>query len=230
MKQYNYLIPIILMLVLGLVVFFFVLTGRITFAHNEKTNYSFRNRFPHELFYQKNVEIVSYFRIFLIFLAGLCIAIPIFFATSFTGPSNLAFSFLVAFFFVAGSVVDFILFFLQPKHLKQFQFYATLAFAFMMIANGTLGTLLLSSLFTHFSYKIIAGVALVLAIFNLLMALNPKLKKWDRLEQSKNPDGTISYVRPQISPLAFSLWLNFLTLVLANILLLTTVLLIALNF
>ena len=98
------------------------------------------------------------------------------------------------------------------------------------MANGMIGVFFLTSLFIHVAYKVLAGFAFTLMAFNLLMALNPKLTKWDHLEESKNKDGTVSYVRPKISPLAFSLWLNFLTLIGGELILLISLLLNSLGY
>lgn len=230
MVQYNYLIPLILIIVLFLTIILFVVTGRTTYFANEKTRFSFRNRFPFELNYQRNVVIVSYFRIFLIFLFALCVAFPILFATSFRGASNIAYATIIAFFFIASALVDLILFFIRPTYLKQFKVYSTLAITLTMMAEGMVGVFFLTSVYSHVAYKVMAGIAFALMLLNLIMAINPKLSRWDRLEESKNKDGTINYVRPKISPLAFSLWLNFLTLVSGEFILLISLLLSALNY
>lgn len=230
MIQYNYLIPLILMIVLLLAVILFIVTGRTTYYANEKTRFSFKNRFPFELNYQKNVVVVSYFRLFLIFLFALCAGFPILFAISFRGASNIAYATVIAFFFIATALVDLILFFLRPTYLKQFKIYSTLAIALAMMANGMIGVFLFTSIYEHVAYKVLGGIAFALLAFNLLMAINPKLSRWDRLEEIKNKDGTMNYVRPKISPLAFSLWLNFLTLILGNLILLITLLLTGLGY
>lgn len=230
MNTINYLVPLILIIVLFLSLILFVVTGRLTYFANEKTRFSFRNRFPFELNYQRNINIVSYFRLFLIFLFALCVGFPLLFATSFSGASNIAYATIIAFFFIASAIVDLVLFFLRPTYLKQFKIYSTLSFAFIAMANGMVGVFLLTSLFIHVAYKVLAGLAFTLMAFNLLMALNPKLSRWDHLEESKNKDGTISYVRPKISPLAFSLWLNFLTLICGELILLISLLLNSLGY
>lgn len=230
MIKYNYLIPLILIVVLLLAIILFVIVGRTTYYANEKTRFSFRNRFPFELNYQRNVVIVSYFRLFLIFLFALCVGFPILFAVSFQGASNIAYATVIAFFFIASALVDFILFFLRPTYLKQFKVYSTLAITLTMMAEGMVGVFFFTSVYSHIAYKVMGGIAFALMAFNLLMAVNPKLSHWDRLEESKNKDGTVNYVRPKISPLAFSLWLNFLTLVSGEFILLISLLLSALNY
>lgn len=230
MIQYSYLIPLILMIVLLLAVILFIITGRTTYYANEKTRFSFKNRFPFEMNYQRNVVVVSYFRLFLIFLFALCVGFPILFATSFRGASNIAYATVIAFFFIATALVDLILFFLRPTYLKQFKIYSTLAIALAMMASGMMGVFLFTSVYEHVAYKILGGIAFALLAFNLIMAVNPKLSHWDRLEEIKNKDGTMNYVRPKISPLAFSLWLNFLTLILGNLILLISLLLTGLGY
>lgn len=230
MVQYNYLIPLILIIVLFLTVILFVITGRTTYYANEKTRFSFRNRFPFELNYQRNITIVSYFRLFLIFLFALCVGFPILFATSFRGASNIAYATVIAFFFIAGALVDLILFFVRPTFLKQFKIYSTLAIVLALMANGMVGIFFLTSVYEHVAFKVIAGISFALMAFNFVLAINPKLSRWDRLEESKNNDGTVNYVRPKISPLAFSLWLNFLTLISGNMLLLISLLLTSLGY
>lgn len=226
----NYLIPLILIVVLFITLVLFVVTGRMTYYANEKTHFSFRNRFPFEMNFQRNVVVVSYFRIILIFLFALCVGFPILFITSFEGASNIAYASVIALFFIATALVDLILFFIRPTYLKQFKIYSTLAIALAMMANGMIGVFLFTSIFIHVAFKVLGGIAFALLAFNLLMAVNPKLSHWDRLEESKNKDGTINYVRPKISPLAFSLWLNFLTLILGNFILLISLLLTSLGY
>lgn len=230
MVKYHYLIPLILIVVLLLTVVLFIVIGRATYYANEKTRFSFRNRFPFELNYQKNIAIVSYFRLFLIFIFALCVGFPILYATSFTGASNIAYASVIAIFFVAAAITSLILFFVRPTYLKLFKIYSTLSIVLTMMANGMVGVFSLTSVYFHFAYKIIAGFAFLLMAINLALAINPKLSKWDRLEEIKNKDGTMNYVRPKISPLAFSLWINYLTLVSGNMLLLISLLLTALNY
>lgn len=226
----SYLVPLISIIVLLLVIILFVITGRVTYYANEKMSFSFRNRFPFELNYQKNITIVSYFRLFLIFLFALCVGFPILYATSFSGVSNIAYASVIAIFFIASAITSLVLFFIRPTHLKQFKLYSTLSIVMTMMANGMVGVFSLTSVYFHFAYKIIAGFAFLLTAVSLALAINPKLNKWDRLEEVKNKDGTMNYVRPKISPLAFSLWINYLTLVSGNMLLLISLLLTALNY
>ena len=230
MIKYNYLIPLILIVVLLLIVVLFIVTGRTTYYANEKSRFSFKNRFPFELNYQKNITIVSYFRLFLIFLFALCVGFPILYATSFVGASNIAYASVIAIFFVASAITSLILFFIRPTHLKLFKIYSTLSIVLTMMANGMVGVFSFTSIYYHFAFKIVGGFAFFLMAISLALAINPKLSKWDRLEESKNNDGTVNYVRPKISPLAFSLWINYLTLVSGNMLLLISLLLTALNY
>ncbi len=226
----SYLIPTIILVAIAIIFILFILFGRSTYFINEKQTFSFRNRFPFELNYQKNVTVVSYFRLFLIFMFALLVASPLVFSTSFTGASNIAYAVIIAFLLIANALVDLILFFIRPNLLKQFKLYSTLAIAFTLFTSGMLGVFYLTNVFNHFSYKILAGLCFLITAFNFLLAVNPKLKEWDKLIENKNDDGTISYVRPKISPLAFSLWLNFLSLVLLNVIVLISLILLSINF
>lgn len=60
-------------------------------------------------------------------------------------------------------------------------------------------------------------VSAIIALSVILISINPKLKDWARLEAHKNEDGTTSFIRPKVFPLAFSEWLVVLLFVLANI-------------
>lgn len=53
---------------------------------------------------------------------------------------------------------------------------------------------------------ICASVACLMAILQLILIFNPKLKDWSKLEQKSNDDGTIVYVRPKWFALAYSEW------------------------
>lgn len=226
MISYNYLLPLLFLIVLIILVALFILLGRLTYRVNEKTNFSFRNRFPFELYYQRNVSVVSYFRLVLIILVGFLIAINALFISSFReGANNIAYATFISVFYTLASVCALVLFLVRPNFLKQFKLYVILLFAFLMMANAMLAIISLTDVFMHFSHKIIAGFAFVLVAIDFALAINPKLKRWDRLDEVNNQNGTVSYVRPKISPLAFSLWLNYLTLVIGESLLLVTMIL-----
>lgn len=60
-------------------------------------------------------------------------------------------------------------------------------------------------------------LAALLAIFDILIVFNPKLSNWAKLEQIQNQDGTVSYDRPKIFPLALSEWLMILSLFLSEL-------------
>ena len=61
---------------------------------------------------------------------------------------------------------------------------------------------------------ICAGFSGVFAILELLIAFNPKLKKWSKLEHVSGKEN--EYVRPKKFPLAYSEWGTFLILFLSE--------------
>lgn len=205
--------------------------AKTTYYASQKEHFYFRNHFPFELYHQKKLNIGSYFRIVLIaLLAVLLVGMCLFISSFRNSLNNLAYAIAIAIFFILGFFVATILFILRPNYLKQFKIYATLFFLFSSMSSGMVGIISLTSIFSHFAYKIIGGFAFALMAVNIVLMLNPKLKQWDRLDKVINADNTITYVRPKISPLAYSLWIGFITLISSEILCLLIMLISSFNY
>lgn len=81
-----------------------------------------------------------------------------------------------------------------------------------------LSFLALRDLFSLWEAPIVFAVLLfVLGIASLLPLCNPKLKRWYELEASSNPDGSVSYRRPNVFPLALSEWILLFLLALSSL-------------
>ncbi|MCQ2794569.1 MAG: hypothetical protein MJ207_04415 [Bacilli bacterium] len=230
MANFHFSLPLAFIFLLLFAVGLVVLSAKSTFRLNG-LKFSFRRYFPFELYYQKTLRQSSFFRIFLLILFGLSLAIVILFVVTFRKEiTNLVFAITVGIFFILGLISTLIIFMLKPNFLSQFKLYVILNFAFVLMSNGTLGILSLSSLYTHIAFKVIGAFALFFAGLTAILMLNPKLKDWARLDKKTNQDGTVSHVRPVVSPLAYSLWLNSVLLMLGELLILISMLLSSLNY
>lgn len=231
MTNFPFAVPLVFIFVIVLLVVLFVFTAKITYHTNEKQTFYFRNHFPYELYYQKRLNISSYCRLVLIILFAVLLAGICLFITTFRGASaNLAYALVIGIFFILAYIVGLVLFMLRVNYLSQFKLYATLFFLFTSMSAGMVGIVSLTSIFAHFAYKVIGGFSFALMALNIILMLNPKLKKWDRLDKITNKDGTITYVRPKISPLAYSLWISMLSLIACEILCLIMMLISSLGY
>lgn len=230
MINYPFALPLALIFGLIALLILVVVSVKTTFRLQYKEKFSFRNRFPFEAYYQREQRIASYFRLALMLLLGLSLAVIVIFAIAFRSEvSNLVYAIAIGVFYILALVSSLVTFMLKPNYLSQFKIYVILSFAFALMAHAMLGILLVTNVFEHLAYKIVAGFAFALAVAVIVMMVNPKLKNWAKLNINKNADGTVSYERPKISPLAFSLWLNFLGLTLGELLMLVVLLLNALG-
>lgn len=231
MVSYSYILPLCFLIFLIFFLITFLIFAKATYKTTTGETYMFRRYFPFELFHQNKINIVSYVRLMLILFFAIMLASVVIFVTAFRNEtSNLFYAIALGIFYVVAMLVSLVTFILKPNYLKQFILYCTLVFVLNLMSNATLGIICFTGIFTHVAYKIIGGFAFALSGFNLILTINPKLRNWSKLETQKNQDGTLSYIRPKISPLAFSLWLSYATLIAGVVLILIVLLLGSFNF
>lgn len=228
MNKYSYFVPLFLLVGLIVLLFFFIVFIKNSFYLANKEKYSFMNRFPFESIYQKNNRLRSIYFVVLSFLMLLCVAINVLYIFMFTQhASSLGYAIFIALLFILNVVCSLAVFVVTPKNYRLFKTYSVLAIVFGILSNCTLGIFSVSGVFDHYSFKIIGGLAFVISATNIVLAFNPKLKDWEKLTEDTNSDGTIIYVRPKISPLAFTLWLNNLLLIIGEVLIIISMFLVS---
>lgn len=213
-------LPIIFLSVLVTLTFLFIVFARTTYRTNELKKLSFKNRFPFEIYYQKNIEITSYFRLILILLFIYLIVIPIFFAVQFTGAANIAYASMIALFFALADICGAALFLVRATYVKQFKILVTLFLSFTLIANVMVGIFSFSNVFDHIAHKLFGGVAIFFGLAIAALAVNPKIRDWAKLESKDDANGSLIYDRPKVSYFVITLWITYLILILGESLLL----------
>lgn len=66
-------------------------------------------------------------------------------------------------------------------------------------------------------------IALLIGIALIAFVANPKMKKWNKLEEKKSADGTISYDRPKWVILAYTEWIYLVAIFIDALLLVTII-------
>jgi len=227
MNNFSYLVPLLLFVGLVILVTLLIVFIRNSYYLSNKVKYSFLNRFPFESIYQKRNGIYGIQLGLLIGISALLVTINGLYASTFSkAGSTLAYAISIGVIFSLNIVAAVLCFFVTPNNLKNFKLYSMLSIVLGILDNAMLGIFSMSGVYDHpYAFKIVGAFAFILMLANVILAFNPKLKDWDKLTEDKNMDGSITYVRPKISPLAMSLWFNFLTIVLGESLILINMLL-----
>lgn len=184
-------------------------------------SYSFRNYFPFELF--KNLPYP--YLVTLRALEGLALLsgmLPAAYAlTLFAkgGSSETTYlvavalaSFLPAISFLFLTIID-------VSFPKQHLFLFFVFGAGELLKKGMLGFYLVSA-YKNWNDSSILAMAIILFVAmvpDLVMLVNPALKRWDRLVKTAEKDGTVSYSRPKRFVLAYSEWMGLLVSSLGDI-------------
>lgn len=117
-------------------------------------------------------------------------------------------------------VTEILLVLITPSNEKpHFALYlvASLLSSLAYVMEG-LSFLALRDLFSFSEALIVMAVLFfTLGILSLLPLTNPRLKRWYELEVSSNPDGTVSYHRPKVFPLALSEWILLFLFALSSV-------------
>lgn len=205
-------------------IIFYFSSGTFIFYNSNKTKFSFTKNFPYEFFEnnlsKKNVitktSLICFacasFAPFLSILpkcsmfgdlCGLVIIVSII-------------SIITGIFFVIISLVP-------VRFASQHILFSTIYLTLMIIFSGCISIIsFIIGVNMEATIKIpqiiYGSISALLAICMLLTILNPKLKKWEKLDCIKQDDGTITYQRPKWFPLAYSEWIaviiNSLSLIL----------------
>lgn len=215
--------------VIFLIIYILVFLGLAVFRFiNDKNakddNFSFLRNFPSEMIaYHPSSEKI--YRIILYVFAGFCFSPVLVVVPLIKEFGDLAW---IAIFagcvFGLEGIVFAGLHLFEPKYIKTHSLLATIfiVLGFFSSALTALYSFLSYNVYARFNegsiLSIICGVfAIIFALTELIIAVNPKLKDWIKLNKITNNDGSISYSRPKIVSLAFSEWLTALILFLSEI-------------
>lgn len=193
------------------------------FKKTRREDYSFRSYFPYEFFKGVDGAELVLLRVMegVSLLSGL---LPVVFALiyllpKFTSLSLYIVALTLAYLVPAASYVSLTI--VPASFPKQ---HLTLFFVFAageILRTCMSGFLLLNfygSLRNGSSLLVIAIALFVLALGIVCLVINPKLKRWDRMDNVANPDGTSSFIRPKWFVLAYSEWAIFAIGILSGVL------------
>ena len=211
------MIDINLIWILSVVIFLLsflgvILTAKIFTKPFDGIDFSFLRVFPSEVIQNTDKQSIIYklcLYIFSFICFSPCFVIignnfsPLFLLVSILfGMSGISFLFLNVF---------------GPSHVKVhlilFVLFACLTFLSCLTACFAI-LLLKDNPNADSNYAVVIAKAIcvaIVSIFELILMLNPKLKKWAQLDKISGSEST--YVRPKKFPLAYSEWATFLLLV-----------------
>jgi len=182
----------------------FVALSIVKYQEREGKSYLMRNHFPYELnengAFSKNIA------------ANLCLIISLLaFAVCYILALFYRYDNYFILIFVTGILSLFVpiaLVFTPLSNGKIHLIFVTISFLLVLLSNAFIGieAIRIFNLSTKTIALISAIFAFIFAFVTFILAINPKLSKWAQLDVSKNDDGTVTYVRPNIFPLAYSEW------------------------
>jgi hypothetical protein len=193
-----------------------LLSGRAAYRMEEKANYKFSNHFPYELLNAFGTKYAALGRILVIMTT---LGILLFGYFGFAFPNLYQAIFVMVGFTLCGSLLA-TLFMTDMRYAKLHLLLASLYFVMVVFTAVAVCYFVITSPYTVY-HQALAYIAGVVAVVEIVIALNPRLKRWETLEAVTQEDGTVSYERPQRFVLAYSEWLTtgLLLLLIASILL-----------
>ena len=193
------------------IIFFglFLYLSSINYKKRFSNKYNIKNMFPYEFNFESSFKDNLYGNIALIISA---LTSLLFFVFACRGTTNGAVIFLLISGALASALYPFVAF-VNVKYLK-------LHLAVDIIYFLAVFMTLCSSGIVAFAYYrawddldpvclTFFIIAMVFALVFFVILLNPRLTTWAKLNEEKQPDGTVIYVRPKYFPLAFTEWLAF---------------------
>lgn len=186
--------------------------------------YSFLRNFPYEVLTMHKDKSKIY-KVLLFIFSGLCFA-PIFVIVPLIGEfGELAWiAILNACLYGMSGIMIASIHLFEAKFIKTHTLLVTImiALAFLSSSISALFSMLTFNVYNRFNEGSPLAIGcfaifVLAALFDLFIAFNPKLKDWTKLEKITNKDGSISYDRPKIFPLAFSEWLIIFSIFLSEV-------------
>ena len=183
-----------------------------TLFHKE---FSLLRNFPFE-FGRMNEDAYRIFKPFMFVLTGLAFS-PLFVIVPLSKDfGDLAFlTIFITSVFGLSAIVNSLLFFFDARYTKTHLLLVTIAICLTLLANA-LATLLSVLVFkvyldmseNHISSLVLAIISGLIVVIMLLIAFNPKLANWAKLQSVENDSGEKTYSRGKIFVLAFIEWLT----------------------
>lgn len=202
----------------ALIIFRFMLS-------TDKIEYSYKRNFPCEILTSES-RMSNVYKVFLFIFAGLSFT-PLFCVLPTIAEfGNIAWiAIVVSILYGLCGVFISALHIFEAKFIKVHSIIVTITTALSFLTSA------MSALFAFLSFQVnnrfnmgrpselvFMGIFIMIALFILILAVNPKLKDWTKLEKVKLPDGTIGYDRPKVFILALSEWLIILSTIVSEIL------------
>ncbi|MCH3976140.1 MAG: hypothetical protein LKF69_02415 [Bacilli bacterium] len=215
MSDLVFIVPVVILVAFAVE----IIVGLYSYQMNQQRHYSFWNELPFELaqganksFLPLHYSAVGVFTILWIFY-------PIFLFYGQMTDYYYVLTFMAS--WVVTGVAMAAVFILTYVNIKRHLFFLSILFVTTML-NSAMAAILFFR-FPYFAYHpIILSTLLALpAIAALLLAINPKMKKWPIMDKITRQDGTIEILRPRHFFLAYTEWsliaLNFILLILISI-------------
>ena len=185
----------------------FVLLGRSAFKQQEKTDYRFSNRFPFELLNAFPVPFALLAK-FLVIAGAFGFILFGFFGFSFP---NLYQAIFVMVGYLLSGILWITLLITDMRYVKLHLLSASLYFVMVAFTCAAVAYFAWTSPYDLF-HPALPYVAGALSLTELVLAFNPRLKRWETLEAVTQKDGSVTYERPKRFVLPFSEWLTTLIL------------------
>ena len=190
-----------------------IVFASLSMSSDKKANYSFLRNFPYEI-PQIEAKVSKFYKVFIFIFAGLCFApiLDIVPNIAIFGDMGIFAIVISCVYGLAGlSIVALHMF--EAKFVKVHSIVVTCLLAFSLLANA------LTAVYSGVTYKVMSKfgegrvVSIVLLAFSALLALaiivlavNPKLKNWAKLDVSEE-NGEKKVSRPHVFILALTEWL-----------------------
>ena len=215
----------ILLLIAFIAVFAALIVTKLLLDKGERElKISFLRHFPYEVL-SIHKDKSKIYKVLLFIFAGLTFS-PIFVIVPLVGDfGDLAWiAILASCFYGFSGLLTVGIHIFEAKFIKTHALLASILVALVFLSTS------LSALFSILTFNVYNrfgegsplaigcfALLIVAALFDLFIAFNPKLKDWTKLEKLINSDGSISYDRPKIFPLALSEWLIIFSLFISEV-------------
>lgn len=206
--------PLMLVGLIGSIVAlsFLIGYGTIFYLRNTNVKFSLLNRFMFEIMLALNV---NQRRLIQIPLALLFASIATFFFASFVMP-NIILTYLILAAAILASLTYGLLFYIKTTYVDRHVLVASLAMMLTLVLALLVGYYAFATPFDTTYNEVLKYGSLILAMWQLAIMVNPRLKNWGQLTEQKDGE-TISYSRPRIFVLPLSEWLSLFNLIILQV-------------
>jgi len=212
--------PVMIVALLATIVFGATLIGLglVYYLKNTGVKYSFLNRFMFEIMLALTS---NQRRLIQIPMALFFTALATFFAASFLMP-GIVMTYLIFAAAVLSSGVYAFLFFVKTTVVDRHVLVASLGMMLTLLLSLLVGYYSFSTPFNDTFNEVLKIGSITIAMWQLLIMINPRLKNWGQLSEVKN-GSAVRYSRPKVFVLPLSEWLSLLNLILLQIIVVISV-------